>query len=59
MTDWGIHIEGLIQLVSSRGLRQTRTKLGRAIFREAREWIVSALYSSSISLAKFTSLQMP
>jgi hypothetical protein len=38
---WKVHAQGISCLAEHRGINQTRTKLGRIIFRKARDIVVS------------------
>lgn len=39
-SSWIIHVQGIIDLVQARGLKQLQNKIGRAIFRKARDIVV-------------------
>ncbi|GIJ83200.1 hypothetical protein Asppvi_001719 [Aspergillus pseudoviridinutans] len=45
---WMIHIQGAISLVQARGLKQVQTKVGRVIFRKARDIILDVAFCNSV-----------
>ncbi|KAJ5289226.1 hypothetical protein N7478_002256 [Penicillium angulare] len=45
---WMIHIQAAISLVQARSLKQVQTKVGRVIFRKAREIILDVAFCNSV-----------
>ncbi|KAK3675250.1 hypothetical protein LTR78_004760 [Recurvomyces mirabilis] len=50
---WEVHAEGVSWLVENRGINQTRTSLGRAVFRKAREIIIDAAFCRDVAAPSF------
>ncbi|EME46919.1 hypothetical protein DOTSEDRAFT_52250 [Dothistroma septosporum NZE10] len=55
-TEWMIHVQGVSFLAENRGVHQTRTKLGKAIFRKAREVIIENAFCNAVEAPSFVVL---